>query len=90
MESGFSFPSGHSTTAFVAFPILAIILNGSSKILNPFKYLLVMTLGIFPFAVAFSRIYLGVHYLTDVIAGAIVGLSATGVFYYFYKKYDSE
>jgi membrane-associated phospholipid phosphatase len=90
IESGFSFPSGHATTAFVAFPILAITIYNNSKISAVLKYLLVAILGIFPFLVAFSRLYLGVHYFTDVTAGAIVGLSATCVFYYFYSKYDND
>jgi membrane-associated phospholipid phosphatase len=90
VESGFSFPSGHATTAFVAFPILAIVVYYSSRIPKTLKYFLVFILTIFPFVVAFSRLYLGVHYFTDVVAGAIIGLSATCVFYYFHSKYDHD
>jgi undecaprenyl-diphosphatase len=90
IESGFSFPSGHATTAFVAFPILAIVLFYSSQIPKFLKFFLILILSIFPFIVAFSRLYLGVHYFTDVVAGAIVGLSATCVFYYFQSKYNNE
>jgi membrane-associated phospholipid phosphatase len=90
VESGFSFPSGHATTAFVAFPILAIVVYYSSRIPNFLKHILIIVLSVFPFAVAFSRLYLGVHYFTDVVAGAMVGLSATCVFYYFHSKYDHD
>jgi membrane-associated phospholipid phosphatase len=90
VESGFSFPSGHATTAFVAFPILAIVVYYSSRIPKVLKYILILILAIFPLVVAFSRLYLGVHYLTDVVAGAMVGLSATCVFYYFHSKYDHD
>jgi membrane-associated phospholipid phosphatase len=89
-ESGFSFPSGHATTAFVAFPILALTLYNNSKIPLVLKYLLVSLILVFPFVVAFSRLYLGVHYFTDVVAGGIVGLTATCIFYYFYSEFEYD
>jgi undecaprenyl-diphosphatase len=90
VESGFSFPSGHATTAFVAFLILAIVVYYSARIPRVLRYILVLILAIFPFVVAFSRLYLGVHYFTDVLAGAMVGLSATCVFYYFHSRYNND
>ena len=86
-ESGFSFPSGHATMAFVAFPILAIIINFNPKIPKLLKFIAIFGLTIFPFVVGFSRLYLGVHYFTDVVAGGIVGISAACVFYYLNTKY---
>jgi undecaprenyl-diphosphatase len=90
VESGFSFPSGHATTAFIAFLVAAIIIYFNPKIPKLFKILCVLILSIFPFIVAFSRLYLGVHYFSDVVAGAMVGLTATCVFYYLMSqgKYD--
>jgi undecaprenyl-diphosphatase len=89
-ETSFSFPSGHATTAFVAFPILAIMVYYSSRFPKAVQYFLIALLSLFPFVVAFSRLYLGVHYLTDVVAGAVVGLCATCVFYYFHSKYNHD
>lgn len=90
VESGFSFPSGHATTAFTAFPILAVIVYNSTKLPKILKYLFVLDLVIFPFLVAFSRLYLGVHYFTDVVAGGIIGLTATCAFYYFNSHYYND
>jgi len=48
VESGFSFPSGHSTTAFLAFPILAITIYFSLKIPKIYKFVFVSKLAIWP------------------------------------------
>lgn len=66
-----SFPSGHAATSFAG----ATILSFSFPRLAPVFYLLAA-------AVAFSRVYVGVHYPLDVIGGAVLGtLVALGVRY---------
>ena len=61
-----SFPSGH--TSYAASFATIILLLAKSK---PVKYYV----GILAILIAFSRLYLYVHYPTDVIAGAIIGMA---------------
>lgn len=61
-ENGFSFPSGHSTAAFAACTILGI----------EYGYLYLFLA--FAALIALSRIYLGVHYPSDVVGGALLGI----------------
>lgn len=58
----FSFPSFHSMLIFCALPIL-------SKQFRKFKYFWIA----FAVLVAFSRIYFGLHFLSDVIVGGVIG-----------------
>lgn len=62
--STYSFPSGHATIAFAA----AYVLSKSHKKWAKFYYLLAVL-------IAFSRIYLGYHYPSDVVAGALLGFA---------------
>ncbi len=60
----FSFPSGHTMTAFSVYAVYSDLIPGSGALFLPIAVLL----GI-------SRIFLGVHYPSDVVVGALLGVA---------------
>ena len=84
-ESGYSFPSGHSmvSAAFYGFLIYLIYKNVKNKYL---KWSLVTILSILIIIIGTSRIYLGVHYTSDVLAGFLISVSYLIVFTHLTKN----
>ena len=81
-ESGYSFPSGHSmvSTAFYGFLIYLVYKKIKNKYL---KFALITILSILIIFIGISRIYLGVHYTSDVLAGFLISISYLIIFTYF-------
>lgn len=61
-----SFPSGHATSCFVLFTVMAFHFNRS--------YLLQFVFVSAAVFVAFTRVYLSMHFMQDIIAGSIIGV----------------
>ncbi len=80
LESSFSFPSGHSTQAAAVWLALAAVavawLPPTADVQRRRRFVWSAAAGI-AVAVAFSRVYLGVHWLTDVLAGLLLGAGWT-------------
>jgi undecaprenyl-diphosphatase len=73
-----SFPSGHATNAAVVYLTLAILLANAEK--NRWVRSYLMAIAIFlTVAVGVSRVYLGVHWPSDVLAGWCVGGAWAGL-----------
>lgn len=85
-ETGFSFPSGHSM-ASMSFYGLLIYLIYRSDFSKKWKTLLIVILSTLIFLIGISRIYLGVHYVSDVIAGFCLSVSYLIIFTRIIEKY---
>jgi undecaprenyl-diphosphatase len=76
----FSFPSGHATMSAVIFGILAVLVSHSMGRWG--RALVYATCAVVVVMIAYSRVYLGAHWLTDVAAGLVFGtvlMAAFGV-----------
>lgn len=70
---GFSFPSGHAMSAMTFYGLLVYLVWKNVKNVI-FKWILTFLLVIFIHLIGFSRVYLRVHYASDVMAGFSLGL----------------
>ncbi|MCU7551972.1 phosphatase PAP2 family protein [Chitinophagaceae bacterium LB-8] len=72
--SNFSFPSGHATSGFIFYGLM-VYLIWKANLPKTFKYIAGSALILFALLIGFSRVYLRMHYPTDVAAGFCVGFA---------------
>lgn len=72
-----SFPSGHTTSAFAFFLVLAYFTK--NKALQFLYFILAVMVG-------FSRVYLSQHFILDLLAGSFIGVSITILFQLYFEK----
>ena len=84
-ETGYSFPSGHSMISMAFYGLLIYLIY--KKIKNKYlKATLIIILLLLILAIGISRIYLGVHYVSDVIGGFLISMSYLIVYIKLIKK----
>lgn len=71
LERSFSFPSGHATAAVALYGFMLYTIWKFDK--HIFRKPFAIFLAVLIFLVGLSRLYLGVHYLSDVLAGFAIG-----------------
>lgn len=69
-ETGYSFPSGHAMVSCAFYGLIIVLIN-KSKMKALHKKIFIMLLSILILFIGISRVFLGVHYATDVICGFI-------------------
>ena len=84
-ENGYSFPSGHSMASLSCYGFFIHLIN--KKDISKFKkILLTIILSLIIILIGISRIYLGVHYASDVMAGFALSFAHLMTYLLYYKK----
>ncbi|BBM16830.1 phosphatase PAP2 family protein [Enterococcus avium] len=84
-EHSFSFPSGHSTASTLLFGTLIFVMGLFFKEKKP-RLIAQIVVGLLIVSIVISRIYLGVHYPSDVLSGMLFGSSWLFFTYPYYKQ----
>ena len=80
-EKGYSYPSGHTVSAvsFYGFLLVYLLFNVGSL---PFQILVFFIITFLIYLIGYSRIFLGVHYLSDIVGGVLIGSAYLLIFTY--------
>lgn len=81
-----SFPSGHTTGITVLVTLLASFVAAENHNRKRWKTYILFSIPLIP--VAISRLYLGVHWFSDIVGGLLLGLAITGATRASFSRFD--
>jgi len=84
VELGYSFPSGHATMS-ISFSLLVFYIF-YDRVSDIYKSRLIIFSILFTLSITFSRLYLGLHYLSDLLAGLALGLCWVSIVFWINLK----
>ena len=89
LVAGYSFPSGHSAVSMAVYLFLIYLVLRRINI-KWFKTTLVLIMSAMIILIGFSRVYLGAHFVSDVLAGFCIGIIYNILFVHFCFPYDGS
>ena len=88
-QGGYSFPSGHSVTSVVVYGLLLYLIGKHCK--NPaLRKCLSAVCLIFALFIGPSRLYVGVHWFSDVVCGMLIGLMVMTIYILLLEKLEEK
>lgn len=79
VEHGYSFPSGHAVLSMVAYGVVAVLV-ARLPLPRPARVAAITVLAVLVALIGLSRVWLGVHFPTDVLAGWAAGIVVVALF----------
>lgn len=86
--SAYGFPSSHASMSIIIYGFLAILI--AKGLTRTFRWILFASILLFSFFIMLSRLYLGAHWLSDVMGGFLFGLFWTSLVGIIYLKKSTE
>lgn len=83
----FSFPSGHAMMSMIIFGLFAVVAYGRLEWVRRHRLILLIA-PIWSIAIGITRVYLGVHWTTDVLVGWVLGVVWVGLCVVVMNRYE--